>query len=176
MKYAGFWSRASAGFIDFIVFIPIVILHVYLLTFSKYSAIFTAIVSSFVVYAAYNIYLHRRFGQTVGKMVMKIKVVRLNGENISWKEAFLRSLFDVCLAILRVISMVIILIGIPPDSFSTLSHTDLSKIFRESLLYSFCETSSDIWILSEMVILLFNKKKRALHDFIAGTVVIHKPK
>jgi uncharacterized RDD family membrane protein YckC len=28
------------------------------------------------------------------------------------------------------------------------------------------------WTASEVVVLLFNRKKRALHDFIAGTVVV----
>jgi hypothetical protein len=32
---------------------------------------------------------------------------------------------------------------------------------------------SYLWMASELVVLLFNKKRRALHDFIAGTVVIH---
>ena len=31
-----------------------------------------------------------------------------------------------------------------------------------------------IWIWSEFVVLLFNRRKRAIHDFIAGTVVILK--
>jgi uncharacterized RDD family membrane protein YckC len=30
-----------------------------------------------------------------------------------------------------------------------------------------------IWTVSELVVLLMNEKRRALHDFIAGTVVIH---
>lgn len=28
------------------------------------------------------------------------------------------------------------------------------------------------WLFSELIVLLFNEKKRAIHDFIAGTVVI----
>jgi uncharacterized RDD family membrane protein YckC len=31
-----------------------------------------------------------------------------------------------------------------------------------------------VWMWSEVVVVLFNKRKRALHDFIAGTVVIQK--
>ena len=30
------------------------------------------------------------------------------------------------------------------------------------------------WFLSEFVVLLMNKRKRALHDFIAGTIVVNK--
>ena len=32
-------------------------------------------------------------------------------------------------------------------------------------------TADQIWIWSEVIVMLFNKKRRALHDFIAGTVV-----
>jgi uncharacterized RDD family membrane protein YckC len=32
----------------------------------------------------------------------------------------------------------------------------------------------NVWIFSEFVVLLTNKKRRALHDFMAGTVVIRK--
>ena len=32
----------------------------------------------------------------------------------------------------------------------------------------------NIWILSEFIVLLTNQKKRALHDFVAGTVVVYK--
>jgi len=31
---------------------------------------------------------------------------------------------------------------------------------------------SNIWIWSEVIVLLFNKRKRAIHDFIAGTVIV----
>jgi len=32
----------------------------------------------------------------------------------------------------------------------------------------------NIWVWSEFIVLLTNRKRRAIHDFIAGTVVIHK--
>ena len=31
---------------------------------------------------------------------------------------------------------------------------------------------SHIWIWSEVIVLLFNKRKRAIHDFMAGTVIV----
>jgi hypothetical protein len=32
-----------------------------------------------------------------------------------------------------------------------------------------------VWVWSEFIVMLTNKKLRAIHDFIAGTVVIHAP-
>ena len=39
--------------------------------------------------------------------------------------------------------------------------------------YGNVEFLGELWLWSEVVVLLFNQHKRALHDFIAGTVVIH---
>ena len=36
---------------------------------------------------------------------------------------------------------------------------------------SWTEVADQIWIWSEVVVMLFNKRRRVLHDFIAGTVV-----
>lgn len=37
------------------------------------------------------------------------------------------------------------------------------------------ETASLIWFWSEFIVMLLNKRRRALHDFIAGTIVIAEP-
>jgi hypothetical protein len=44
------------------------------------------------------------------------------------------------------------------------------------LWFGWVDTLSQAWTWSEIIVLLFNKKKRALHDFMAGTVVIHAQK
>ena len=33
---------------------------------------------------------------------------------------------------------------------------------------------TNIWTYSELIVLLMNSRKRALHDFIAGTVIVKK--
>lgn len=38
--------------------------------------------------------------------------------------------------------------------------------------YVLVDTVNQLWVWSEFIVLLFNKRKRAIHDFIAGTVVI----
>ncbi|MFH3639525.1 RDD family protein, partial [Acinetobacter baumannii] len=40
--------------------------------------------------------------------------------------------------------------------------------------YSIVNSASELWTWSEFIVLLFNKRKRAIHDFIAGTIVIKK--
>jgi uncharacterized RDD family membrane protein YckC len=37
-------------------------------------------------------------------------------------------------------------------------------------------TTNSLWIYSEFIVLLTNEKRRALHDFMAGTIVIENPR
>ena len=47
-------------------------------------------------------------------------------------------------------------------------------IEQASPWYNVVTILMNIWIWSEFVVMLTNKRRRALHDFIAGTVVIRK--
>jgi len=40
------------------------------------------------------------------------------------------------------------------------------------LLFTIYKWLTNIWTYSELIVLLTNKKKRAIHDFIAGTVIV----
>jgi len=62
------------------------------------------VLPSRALYAAYTIYCHGRFGQTLGKHFMGIRVVLTTGERIDWREAWLRSSVDVMLALLGIIA------------------------------------------------------------------------
>lgn len=49
------------------------------------------------------------------------------------------------------------------------------QVYLSSLvpgLYTIYSWVDNIWIYSELFILLLNKRKRALHDFVAGTVIV----
>ena len=37
---------------------------------------------------------------------------------------------------------------------------------------SFIQSLYFYWLLAELIVMLLNRKRRALHDFVAGTVVI----
>ncbi len=110
-------------------------------------------------------------------MAAKIKIVRVDGSSATWMNAFLRNSVETLLtsAVLaleiRAVTMV---------SAAEFTATDLAK--RAALMDKFVPVTAvyiawatQAFVLSEFVILFLNKKKRALHDFIAGTVVIHDP-
>ena len=173
MQYAGFWSRLGAGFVDFLVFAPLIALLIWISSISRALAVaFT--VPSALLHASYNIYFHGRWGQNIGKMVAGIRVVSVAGDRISWKQAFLRFSVDAALGVGLAISELFGLLRISPPDYATLSWTEQSRRITDVAPgYNFLSYAMDMWIWSEVIVLLFNRRKRALHDFIAGTVVIH---
>ena len=125
-------------------------------------------------YCAYSIYGHGRFGQTVGKHFMHIRVVRLTGERISWAEAWLRSSIDVAFEVIGVVSTLIALSAITDAGYYGVGWKQRALNLRalEPSWLGWTTIASQIWFWSEVIVILFNKRRRALHDFIAGTVVL----
>ena len=175
MQYAGFWLRLGAALIDFVVLVPFMFLYYYLRSISWTTAVVIQI-PYFLLWPVYNIYFLGRWGQTIGKMAMRIKVVSLDGSQIGYKQAFLRHIVDFFFAIITKLSLIVALFSISATTLESLGWQECNKVLYDATpSWGFwAQHASIAWIYSEMVVLLFNKKKRAIHDFIAGTVVIRK--
>ena len=172
MNYATFWQRFAALWIDAFVLLPVVILQFWLESFSRTVALIL-VAPMGVVYLAYTICGHARFGQTVGKYAMDIRVVRTNGERIGWREAWLRSSVDIGFSVLGAIASFIALNTITDLDYASVGWLQRAKNLNalEPAWAGRVSTASQIWVWSELIVMLFNKRRRALHDFIAGTIV-----
>ena len=83
-NYAGFFQRLVGYIIDaLIISVPLGILF-------KNSEANNAI--QLIVWTVYYVWMLGKYGQTVGKMVMKIKVVKEDGSPISYSDALIREL------------------------------------------------------------------------------------
>ena len=87
--YAGFWIRLGSILLDFLFLIPITILILYINNLQLHFYFFT-IIPSLLFGFWYNVYLVQKYGGTPCKLISGIKIIKLNGENIEWKEAILR--------------------------------------------------------------------------------------
>lgn len=177
MKYSGFWKRTASIFIDMMVLLPFFFLQNWLDSLSKTVALILAVLFP-VLFCAYDVCFVAMRGQTPGKMAVGIKIVKVNGGPVSWKEAFLRHSINIIFATAGVIAICIAITKIPASEYAGLSWESRTHRLYELRPSGFrwMDVLSNIWIWSEVIVLLFNKKKRALHDFIAGTVVIRAKK
>jgi uncharacterized RDD family membrane protein YckC len=163
-KYRTFWPRFCAGFIDGLVFLPLSYANTFLAAPERGSAII--IIWSGIIYSSYWLYsvlLHSRYGQTLGKMVMKIKVLDVSEERIpNFRQAFLR---DIGYTVLNIFSLAYLV-------YLVLAGEYVVGAEINSLPGQILGWASLGWFLLEIITMATNEKRRALHDYIAGTVVI----
>jgi len=173
MIYAGFWLRLGSSIIDFLVLLPVVFLYFKLRSISLTVAI-SITVPYFFVWSIYNIYLHGSRGQTVGKIVTRLKVTKVNGCSINYYQAFLRHSVDLLFSIFLSIAFVLAYLSIAETTTDPWGMISLNGLLYNNIPSwgHWANHASSLWVMSELIVLLFNEKKRALHDFIAGTVVI----
>ncbi len=172
--YAGFWKRLGAAIVDMMVFIPFMLIF-NLQSISLVVAMLTAVVW-YALYYAYVVYFHYKFGATLGKIATGIRVTLPNGGRIGLRQALLRSSVDIGFGILAVTAQVIAISNADADKYLNAGWLDRSTYLIPLLpaWYGIANIGSSVWYWSEFIVLLFNRRKRSLHDFIAGTVVVHQ--
>ena len=188
LTYKTFWQRFLAGFVDSLILIAIGLIITLIKPsngqiYSLYSTI-----ADYSIWLIYSIYLHGRYGQTIGKMLLKIKVTGTNGEKISYWQAIKRDSIYIILAIITVITFFTHKEDYAQynESLSFISSVDFESIdFEDPEFNEHMEIASNfssapvswlgnislIYFILELVTMLTNKKRRALHDYIAKTEV-----
>lgn len=172
----GFGSRFIANTLDMFVLFPVAGVTFIMLNLGKYQAVLF-LVSTYLLASLYPITCIAIWGRTFGKHVLGIEVKTINGDNCSWKEGFLRSVIPFIDQIIIVSFFTLILIN-APDSFYSAEYNEKLAAYNSatvsiSRLNSFIMS---IWLLIGFVVFLSNNKRRALHDYIAGTVVVKRIK
>lgn len=163
LKYKTGQKRFWAALIDGLVFIPFALVDMYVRShFYDKPTLCIWVAFMTVLTIVYSVFFHYRYGRTLGKWVVGVKVVNIDEtKNITLKQSLLRDSFYVILETLALIYLAFQM------AMSNLTTIELLDNFD-----SFGGTIALIWVLLELVSMLTNDKRRAVHDFIAGSVVI----
>lgn len=174
LRYAGFGARFAAGLIDMIVFMPFWVLPYFLSSWDirKFEIYFWG---SYLYYP-YIVFMVSRYGQTLGKMVVGITVFLDDGSPVTLKASLKRSSIDLLIGAVLMLGHLYALskidLGFGFGKFQE-AYNFINKANPASAYVTFI---SFAWFISEYLTLLFNKRKKAIHDFIGGTVVLAKAK
>src|SRR5262245_19718403 len=172
MIYAGFWRRTLSLLADCVVLAPVYALHL-TLGYSSRIALAISTILTTAICIGFPVFFLSRWGQTPGKMLARIKVTRLDGSPIDVAQAWRRSIVDIGLSVAWVIWMLHALATWQSGEWSSFTRDELLAALRAgNPLYVVQEVGSQVWYWGELLVLLTNQKRRSLHDFIAGTVVI----
>jgi len=106
---ATFWNRLSAYVIDvtliiavmtiyFLIGLAVVLTQINVNNFTVMDLLTALVIFlpialiSIITYLYYFIALEVKYSQTLGKKIMGLKVMNINGQKITWKQGFLRNL------------------------------------------------------------------------------------
>ena len=162
-KYHTFGKRFVAGLIDGLIFIPFSILDNRFEDTDNKAIFIGWTLLHTICWTLYVVIGHGKYGQTIGKRLMGIKVFDLNEKTlIGYKNAFLRESVWVFAVIAGIIYLAI----------STSNTSAFNEVIKATYYDDIVGFTSGIWLILELITMFFDKKRRALHDFLAGSVVV----
>lgn len=159
-KYLTFFPRLIALLIDTFIMLPLGILTEWFRQAGFPPLFFYIwIPLAALVVPVYRIMMHSAYGQTLGKMWMNVKVLDVSEEPIKLNQA-----------ILREIPQLIYNIGAMYLGIRFLSENPESENVQSA--YAALMQFGGVWSLANILSFFFTDKRRALHDFMARTVVV----
>jgi uncharacterized RDD family membrane protein YckC len=171
--YAGFWVRVAAKLLDFIILLPIMGLVLYVSSISK-SANLYILIPNILFGLAFEVLLVKIYGGTPGKLIMGLKIIQKNSDNMDWKASFYRYSVEFIIAILGVCVMFLTLNLIDDSTYKSLGFLKRNQLMStiNPIPMKIQSWTSFAWFTIGAIVLISNSRKRTTHDFIAGTVVI----
>ena len=153
MNYAGYTLRVAALLIDLFFFLVLFTIDRQASRSSPSDFGLIWKLGSGLLYLWMNVYMVRHFGGSLGKLLLGMRIVRVDGSVAGYREALLR------------IAPAAALMGLAV--YANLGGFWLSSVHW---MYQAWEaTDVGVWLINR------SKNRRALHDYIAGTVVIKTP-
>lgn len=168
IRYAGFGIRFGASLIDFIIFLPLVVLNIYNIINIKSMLIAVGIV---VISTLYKPLFEYFFQATWGKMAVNLKVVDEDYERIDLTQAILR--YSPWLITNIFTLMAAIIMFEDPGLQDVSSFMEYGQFAQTQSMNAYTQW---IWliILVSAFGIFFTAKKQAVHDLLAGTYCIYK--
>jgi len=158
-KYVTLGKRFGALIIDSILLAIVNAVFSFVLIFlTDTNSILQFIISALtnLIYVFYFILLHAYYGQTIGKIIFRVKVVDDSESPINFGQSVLRSMPQL----------------IPALFVATLVNPNLYEDSSIQVVSIIISVAAGIFGVADIVVCLVNEKRRALHDFIAGTIVV----
>ena len=173
LRYAGFWPRLGALLLDLLIMLPLGALAFWGTQRYRLFDLYYLVPGTFLG-LFYSVYLVQRFGGTPGKLIIGIRIRKVSGDPVGYREALLRYFPEFILGMLMSIALLIPVFHMSDTEYHTLSFMERAKRMVELApsWYKPLQIIQNVWVWGELIVLLTNRKRRALHDFIAGTVVV----
>lgn len=172
-RYQNGWRRVGAHLIDGFALKPLswISTWVFAHELSPFLQGGWVLLSSAFAYA-YYIVLHGLFGQTIGKKLLQIRLEDVSGTKATWKQAVFRDSPGLALGLGILVQGLFHfeeMLGAYSLVYGNSRNASLDQLPKWMIIWT---SFSFLWVILELITMLTNPKRRAIHDFIAGTVVV----
>lgn len=165
-QYAGFWIRVGASFIDLLAYSPVLGLNIYNIYFLKNLPVQVATTLLLLVYKPFMEY---RYGATLGKMALKIKVIDGNANSITIPQAFIRNAPSIVSQVISLIGAVLLFTNSDFESASSMA--EVASLQKE-VMSPIPNYLATIFYFISCIVVGTSAKKQGIHDQMAGTYCI----
>jgi uncharacterized RDD family membrane protein YckC len=172
-EFGGFWRRFGAAFLDGLIVMPVTILAVVGLGFTRLFYVYY-LVPGMAFMAFYYMYLVKRNGGTPGKRILDMRITMADGTPLTTKAAILRNIVEWGCAVLSTLSFAMAGMRIADAQFEPLGYLQkLQMIGASAPRWNTIPTyGTYAWFLIGAIVMLSSAKRRGIHDLLAGTVVV----
>ena len=174
MIYVGLWRRLAAYAIDFAILIPYALLSRELIYTSRIAYLVNVLIGTLIA-IGFEVYLVKRFGGSPGKLLMRMRIARLDGTPVGYRQAGIRYSVLFVISMLTSAGLIFSLFHMSDLEYAGFTSSRARVRSLEAgapAWYQPVQIAGSVWVWSEFLVLLTNRKRRALHDFLAGTVVV----
>jgi len=166
---AGFWIRVTAMLIDMVVYLPLALLAVYAMLSAKSFALYLVAAIPFFIYKPL---MESRYGATLGKRALRIRVVDAQGSNLNLLAAYLR--FFPWL-VWGGLSVVTTYCAFQAEEFQTVTTVREMGLWMKQFPSSRVSSSLNGIFLALMLPAAYTERKQAVHDMVAGSYCVRVP-
>jgi uncharacterized RDD family membrane protein YckC len=173
MEYGGFWRRLGAVLLDALILSPLALAQMLMLGDTHLAYVYYAL-PGLAITLVFHVYLVQRFGGTPGKRILGMRIANLDGTPVTTRTAFIRYSPLFALAVLSTISTALMSRSLGADGLEGLSYMEKMMALNghQSIWAKVVGWIMQAWYIVGAITLAANSRKRAVHDFIAGTVVL----
>ena len=175
LRYATFWRRFGGFWLDALI---VGGLGWILLLVGQALRTSPAVwlVPGLLIGLFFNVLLVHRRGGTPGMLILKMRMAMKDGSAVTLNAAAVRYSVLFVLSLLSSIGAIMGTLAMGTEAYYSLGFLERGQqtVAMAPSWYRSVSLVASCWIWSEWVSMLFNQKRRAIQDFMAGTIVLHE--
>lgn len=173
--YGDFGYRFAALLLDFVITLPVSLVVLYFNS-KALNNFYITFPCTIVFTLWYYVYLPKNFGATPGKRIVGLQLLKINGDDVTYKNTFLRYLPYFINTIISVSCMLFCIRLADSNEFLNLDWQEQSRYLSSFLPFGIIiqGTYSTVLVVTDFILYMSSQRNQSFKDVVAGTVVVFK--